>query len=292
MQFELNDDQKLLQAAVRDFARAEILPHVMEWDEAQIFPVDLFKKLGEQGFLGVVIPEKYGGAGMGYQDYVIIVEEISKVCPSIGLSVAAHNSLGSGHILAFGSEVTRQKYLPRLATGEWIAAWGLTEAGSGSDAASLKATAVLEGDHYLLNGTKVFCTHAKVGQVAVVMVITDTTHPGEAGAGRRAHLHRRQRAGLRGGGLRGLVEVFQRTAGVRRADLAVSGDPVRARGNGHQNRGGPIAHHEGGQRAGCGREGIAGPLLRQTLRLRAGGLGLRAGRPDPRRLWLYQGFSG
>ncbi len=175
MQFELNDDQKMLQGAVRDFARAEILPHVMEWDEAQTFPVDLFKKLGEQGFLGVVIPEAYGGAGMSYQDYVIIVEEISKVCPSIGLSVAAHNSLGSGHILAFGSEATRQKYLPRLATGEWIAAWGLTEAGSGSDSASLKMTATLQGDHYLLNGTKVFCTHAKVGQVAVVMVITDKT---------------------------------------------------------------------------------------------------------------------
>ena len=175
MLFELDDDQKMLAKAVRDFAREEILPHVMKWDEAQIFPRELFTKMGEQGYLGVVVPEALGGAGMSYQDYVIIVNEISRICPSIGLSVAAHNSLGTGHILAFGSEAIKKKYIPKLASGEWIAAWGLTEAGSGSDAASLKMTATRDGDHYVLNGTKVFCTHAGVGQVAVVMVITDKT---------------------------------------------------------------------------------------------------------------------
>lgn len=175
MLFELDDDQKMLAKAVRDFAREEILPHVMKWDEAQTFPRELFTKMGQQGYLGVVVPEELGGAGMSYQDYVIIVNEISRICPSIGLSVAAHNSLGTGHILAFGSDATKKKYIPKLASGEWIAAWGLTEAGSGSDAASLKMTATRDGDHYVLNGTKVFCTHAGVGQVAVVMVITDKT---------------------------------------------------------------------------------------------------------------------
>ncbi len=173
MDLNYTDDQKLLQQAVRDFARREILPHVMEWDEAQTFPHELFKEMGRQGYLGVVVPEPYGGAGMSYQDYVIIVTEISAVCPSVGLGVAAHNSLGTGHILAFGSEEIKQKYLPKLASGEWIAAWGLTEAGSGSDSASLKTTATRDGGDWVLNGTKVFITHASAGQVAVVMAITD-----------------------------------------------------------------------------------------------------------------------
>jgi alkylation response protein AidB-like acyl-CoA dehydrogenase len=170
--FSTSDNQKMIGQMARDFAEKHIRPFVMEWDEAQHFPVDLFKKLGELGMMSVFVPEQYGGSGFGYFEYVTVIVEIAKVCGSIGLSVAAHNSLCTGHILAFGNEEQKKKWLPRLATAEWIGAWGLTEANTGSDAMGMNTTAVLDGDHYIVNGSKNWITHGKSGNVAVVMVRT------------------------------------------------------------------------------------------------------------------------
>lgn len=166
------EQMAMVRESARDFAKNYIKPHIMEWDESQVFPVDLFKKLGEYGFMGILVPEKYNGAGLNYQEYITILDEISKVCGSIGLSVAAHNSLCTNHILSFANEEQKEKYLPKLATGEWIGAWGLTETGSGSDAGGLATTAVEDGDYYVINGNKTFITHAISGDVAVVMVRT------------------------------------------------------------------------------------------------------------------------
>ena len=163
------DNLHLIRESARAFAEAYIRPHVMEWDESQHFPMDLFHRLGEQGFLGVLVPEAYHGAGLGYQEYITVIEEISKVCGSIGLSVAAHNSLCTNHILTFGNEEQKQKYLPLLATGQWIGAWGLTEPNTGSDAMRMQCTATRDGDHFVLNGTKNWITHGKSGHVAVVI---------------------------------------------------------------------------------------------------------------------------
>jgi alkylation response protein AidB-like acyl-CoA dehydrogenase len=163
--------------SAKDFARTRILPHVMEWDEVQTFPEGLFRDLGKLGLMGVTVPEAYGGAGLTYIDYVAVIVEIAKVCGSIGLSVAAHNSLCTGHILAFGNETQKKKYLPRLASGEWLGAWGLTEAGTGSDAGNMQCLAVRDGSDWVLNGTKNWITHGRSGNVAVVIART-----GEPGA--------------------------------------------------------------------------------------------------------------
>jgi alkylation response protein AidB-like acyl-CoA dehydrogenase len=170
--FSHSENQSMIGQMVKDFTLKHIKPNVMEWDESQTFPVELFKELGKLGLMGVLVPEEYGGSGLGYFEYVKIIEEISKVCGSIGLSVAAHNSLCTGHILYFGNEEQKKKWLPKLATAEWIGAWGLTEANTGSDALGMNTTAVLEGDHYLVNGSKNWITHGKSGDVAVVMVRT------------------------------------------------------------------------------------------------------------------------
>ena len=174
MMYYLNTEEQLslLTQSARDFAKSFIKPQIMEWDESQIFPVELFRKLGNHGFMGIIVPEKYGGSGLSYQEYVSILVEISKVCGSIGLSVAAHNSLCSNHILSFANEDQKAKYLPKLASGEWIGAWGLTEPGSGSDAGGLSTTAEADGDYFILNGDKTFITHAISGDVAVVMART------------------------------------------------------------------------------------------------------------------------
>lgn len=172
LNFSSDDNQAMVAQMARDFAEKNIRPHVMEWDESQTFPVELFKQLGEQGMMGVLVPEQYGGSGFGYLEYVMVISEIAKVCGAIGLSVAAHNSLCTGHILAFGTEEQKKKWLPKLATGEWIGAWGLTEANTGSDALHMSTTAVLDGDHYVVNGAKNWITHGKSGNVAVVMVRT------------------------------------------------------------------------------------------------------------------------
>lgn len=172
MDFQYTDTQLQIADMVRDFANKHIRPDMMKWDEEQIFPVDLFKKMGELGLMGVLVPTEYGGSGLGYFEYVTVISEIAKVCGSIGLSTAAHNSLCTGHILAFGNEEQKKKYLPKLATGEWIGAWGLTEANTGSDAGNMRCTAVKDGDGWKLNGTKNWITHGKSGDVAVVLART------------------------------------------------------------------------------------------------------------------------
>ena len=158
--------------SAREFAIQHIKPNLMEWDESQEFPAHIFKELGKLGMMGVLVPEQYGGAGLSYFEYNVIIQEIAKVCGSIGLSVAAHNSLCTGHIMAFGNEAQKQQYLPKLATAEHIGAWGLTEANTGSDAGNMKTTAVKEGDHWVINGTKNWITHGKSGDVAVVVCRT------------------------------------------------------------------------------------------------------------------------
>lgn len=170
--FSLSENQQMIIGTVRDFAEKHIRPNVMEWDESQTFPVEVFKKLGNTGLMGVLVPEEYGGAGLGYFEYVSVISEIAKVCGSIGLSLAAHNSLCTGHILAFGSDEQKRRWLPKLASAEWIGAWGLTEANTGSDALGMNTTAVLEGDYYVVNGSKNWITHGKSGDIAVVMVRT------------------------------------------------------------------------------------------------------------------------
>jgi len=172
MDFNESENQRMIKEMVKDFAEKEIRPNIMRWDEAQEFPVPLFKKLGELGLMGVFIPEEYGGSGMNYHEYISVIVEISKVCGSIGLSVAAHNSLCTGHIYYNANEEQKKKYLPKLATAEWIGAWGLTETGTGSDAGGMNTTAVKDGDHWILNGSKNFITHGKSGDVAVVIVRT------------------------------------------------------------------------------------------------------------------------
>ena len=172
MNFDYNETQLLIAQSIRDFAEHNIRPHIMEWDEAQIFPVPLFEKLGEMGFMGILVPEELGGSGLGYHEYITIVEEISKVDPSIGLSVAAHNSLCTNHILAFGNEEQKKKWLPKLASGEHIGAWGLTEHNTGSDAGGMNTTAVRDGNDWIINGAKNFITHAISGQIAVAVVRT------------------------------------------------------------------------------------------------------------------------
>ncbi|QXV67636.1 acyl-CoA dehydrogenase family protein [Mucilaginibacter sp. 21P] len=162
----------MIKQSAHEFAEQYIRPHIMDWDERQYFPAELFKQLGEYGFMGVLVPEQYGGSGLDYQTYITVIDEISQVCGSIGLSVAAHNSLCTNHILMFGNEEQKSKYLPKLATGQWLGAWGLTETGTGSDAGGMSTTAVKDGDHWVLNGSKNFITHAVSGDVAVVIVRT------------------------------------------------------------------------------------------------------------------------
>ena len=173
MDFELNEDQQQIRMSVREFAMGEIAPHVREWDEQQRFPEELVPKLAEQGFMGVIFPEEYGGAGMGYVEYVTIIEELSRVDGSVGISVAAHNSLCSNHIYMFGTEEQKQKYLVPLAKGEKLGAWGLTEAGAGSDASGTRTTAVRRGSNWVVNGSKNFITHAITGDVCVAVASTD-----------------------------------------------------------------------------------------------------------------------
>lgn len=172
MNFTTSELTQQVAQTARDFAAQHIKPHIMEWDESQEFPLAVFKQMGELGLMGVLVPEAYGGSGLSYLEYSAIIQEIAKVCGSIGLSLAAHNSLCTGHILAFGNEVQKQKYLPKLASAEYIGAWGLTEANTGSDAGNMKTTAVKDGDHWILNGTKCWITHGKTGDVAVVVCRT------------------------------------------------------------------------------------------------------------------------
>ncbi len=172
MSFELNENQRMIAEMIRDFGAKEITPFRKEWDDKQEFPLQLFKKLGELGLMGVLIPNEYGGSGFGYLEYVTAIAELTKLDPGVGLSMAAHNSLCSGHILMFGNQEQKQKYLPKLATCEFLGAWGLTEPNTGSDAGNMRTVAVEDGDHYVINGAKNFITHGVSGDVAVVIART------------------------------------------------------------------------------------------------------------------------
>lgn len=172
MDFKYNDTQVMIADSIRDFAELHMRPYIMEWDEAQIFPISLFKKLGEMGFMGILIPQELGGSGLGYHEYITIVEELSKVDPSIGLSVAAHNSLCTNHIFTFGNDEQKKRWIPKLASAEHIGAWGLTEHNTGSDAGGMNTTAIKSGANWVLNGSKNFITHAVSGDIAVVIART------------------------------------------------------------------------------------------------------------------------
>ena len=173
MNFNSSEEHILIANSAKEFAEQYIRPHIMEWDESQYFPADVLHKAGEMGFMGIFIPEEYGGSGLGYHEYISIIEEISKVDPSIGLSIAAHNSLCTGHIHYFGNNEQKKKWLPKLASGKWIGAWGLTESNTGSDAMRMKTTAVKDGDHWILNGTKNWITSGGRSDVYIVIAQTD-----------------------------------------------------------------------------------------------------------------------
>jgi alkylation response protein AidB-like acyl-CoA dehydrogenase len=196
MNFELNENQVMIAQMIRDFGAKEITPFRKEWDDNQHFPLDLFKKLGELGLMGVLVPTQYGGSGFGYFEYVTAIAELAKLDPAIGLSMAAHNSLCTGHIMMFGNEEQKQKYLPKLATCEYLGAWGLTEPNTGSDAGNMRTVAVKDGDHYVINGAKNFITHGYSGDVAVVIART-----GEVGDshGMTAFIVEKGTPGFRGG---------------------------------------------------------------------------------------------
>lgn len=170
--FEETENQKMIAEMVREFGARQIRPKMMEWDESQEFPLQLFHQMGDLGLMGVLVPQEYGGAGFGYLEYITAIAELSKIDGSIGLSMAAHNSLCTNHILTFGSEEQKRHYLPKLASGQWIGAWGLTEPNTGSDAANMRTVAIRDGDYYIINGAKNFITHARSGQVSVVIVRT------------------------------------------------------------------------------------------------------------------------
>lgn len=172
LNFDVSENQKMIAQMVHDFGEKEIKPHMMKWDESQEFPIDLFHKMGKLGLMGVFVPHEYGGSGFGYHEYVTAIAELAKIDGSIGLSMAAHNSLCTGHILQHASEEQKRTYLPKLASGEWIGAWGLTEPNTGSDAGNMRTVAIKDGDYYVLNGAKNFITHGRSGNVAVVIART------------------------------------------------------------------------------------------------------------------------
>ncbi|GHB47856.1 acyl-CoA dehydrogenase [Mongoliitalea lutea] len=196
MNFEMNENQQMIAQMIRDFGAKEITPFRKEWDDNQHFPLELFKKLGELGLMGVLVPTEYGGSGFGYFEYVTAIAELAKLDPSVGLSMAAHNSLCTGHILMFGNEEQKQKYLPKLATCEFLGAWGLTEPNTGSDAGNMRTVAIKDGDYYVINGAKNFITHGYSGDVAVVIART-----GEVGDshGMTAFIIEKGTPGFRGG---------------------------------------------------------------------------------------------
>ena len=196
MNFNQTENQNLVRSTIAEFAKKEILPNVMKWDEAQQFPRHIFKQLGELGFMGILIPEEYGGGGMGYDEYIIAIEELAKVCGSVGLSYAAHNSLCTMHLYSFGTEEQRRKYIPKLAGGEFIGAWGLTEPNTGSDAMRMLCTAKQDGDDWVINGTKIFITHGLTGDVMVVIARTGDLLDSH---GMTAFIVERSNPGMKGG---------------------------------------------------------------------------------------------
>lgn len=172
MNFDYSENQLMIQQMTQDFAKKEILPNINVWDEKEYFPIDLFKKAGKQGLMGILVPEKFGGSGLGYEEYILVIKEISKVCGAIGLSLAAHNSLCVNHLLKFANDNQKNKWLPKLCSGQWIGAWGLTEPNTGSDAMRMKCVAEQDGDYWVINGSKNFITHGISGDIIVVIVRT------------------------------------------------------------------------------------------------------------------------
>ena len=172
MNFDYSENQLMIQQMTQDFAKKEILPNINVWDEKEYFPIDLFKKAGKQGLMGILVPEKFGGSGLGYEEYILVIKEISKVCGAIGLSLAAHNSLCVNHLLKFANDNQKNKWLPKLCSGQWFGAWGLTEPNTGSDAMRMKCVAEQEGDYWVINGSKNFITHGISGDIIVVIVRT------------------------------------------------------------------------------------------------------------------------
>jgi alkylation response protein AidB-like acyl-CoA dehydrogenase len=172
MNFDYSENQLMIQQMTQDFAKKEISPNINVWDEKEYFPIDLFKKAGKQGLMGILVPEKFGGSGLGYEEYILVIKEISKVCGAIGLSLAAHNSLCVNHLLKFANDNQKNKWLPKLCSGQWIGAWGLTEPNTGSDAMRMKCVAEQEGDYWVINGSKNFITHGISGDIIVVIVRT------------------------------------------------------------------------------------------------------------------------
>src|SRR5919199_5016030 len=263
MQFDLSEEQQQIKQSVREFAMGEIAPHVREWDETQHFPVELLPKLAEQGFMGVIFPEQYGGAGLGYVEYVTIIEELSRVDGSVGISVAAHNSLCSNHIFLFGTEEQKRRFLAPLASGEKLGAWGLTEPHAGSDASGTRTTAVRRGQGWVVNGSKNFITHAIHGDTCVAMASTDramrskgiTAFIFERGMKGFGPGKKEDKLGLRASETASVIfedcfvsdenrvgpEILEGAPAVRKADLGVSGDPVQARRHGDADRRGSAA---------------------------------------------------
>ena len=268
MLLEVTSNLEAIAQTVRQYCEKKVRPFVRQWDETQEFPAHVFHELGELGLMGVLVPESYGGSGLNYQEYVTAIAEISRVDPAIGLSMAAHNSLCTNHILLFGSEAQKQTYLPRLATGEWIGAWGLTEPNTGSDAGNMRTTAVPDGDYWIINGAKNFITHGKSGHVAVVVVRTGAPNtsrnasafviergtPGfsagkkEDKLGMRAsettelifqdcRVHKSQMLGEVGDGFVQALKILDRgkAAAVRQAHFAVPGHFLQAGRNGNRN---------------------------------------------------------
>ena len=172
MNFDYSENQLMIQQMTQDFAKKEISPNINVWDEKEFFPIDLFKKAGKQGLMGILVPEKFGGSGLGYEEYILVIKEISKVCGAIGLSLAAHNSLCVNHLLKFANDNQKNKWLPKLCSGQWVGAWGLTEPNTGSDAMRMKCVAEQEGDYWVINGSKNFITHGISGDIIVVIVRT------------------------------------------------------------------------------------------------------------------------
>ena len=172
MNFDYSENQLMIQQMTQDFAKKEILPNINVWDEKEYFPIDLFKKAGKQGLMGILVPEKFGGSGLGYEEYILVIKEVSKVCGAIGLSLAAHNSLCVNHLLKFANDNQKNKWLPKLCSGQWLGAWGLTEPNTGSDAMRMKCVAEQEGDYWVINGSKNFITHGISGDIIVVIVRT------------------------------------------------------------------------------------------------------------------------
>src|SRR5256714_1341928 len=290
MDFRLSEEQDLLRRSVREFAETEMRPHVREWDQDQHFPIELMPKLAALGLLGIQFPERYGGAAMTALDYCICIEELARVDPGVALSVAAHNGLCSAHISLFGTEAQKQKYLAPLARGEKIGAWGLTESTSGSDAAGMRTVAARAGACWVLNGSKTFTTHGRVGDVLVVMAVTDRA---AATKGISAFIVEKGTPGLTPGKKEDkLGRRASDTSEVLFENCRLPADPMEACRRRHAHRGGAPAHVPRRVPEGPRRQDDAGVVDGEAVCERDGSEGGRGRRANPRWLRVREGLSG